>query len=1109
MSDTTPTETPASDRPSAGAARRRWRPRRLHWHLSIWTLVAAGLGAAFLALASMSLTGRTITLPEWAKAQVLDRMNAALPEGRLSLRELQFGVTPRGRPMLRLVDVGVRDATGLEIGRLNGVDGGFHLGAALVGRFEPTILRLTGAQVTLRRLADGTFALQMGQEGGTAGNLASLLDGVDALFTGGPLASTDRLEASDLTITLEDSRVGRLWQVTDGRLEILPGEQVIDTIVSFDVFNGTEELASTELSFRSARETSEASISARFENAAARDIAAQSPALAFLTVIDAPISGALRSTIDQAGGISDLAGAMQIGEGALSPTPGAPPARFDGAKIYIDFEPSQQRIDFQGFSVQSALGRAEAEGQVFLSDFRGGWPNALIGQITLGPSELAPERMFEAPLGIDRGIADLRVTLDPFRIDVGQAVLYRGNNRYDLSGNLGAGRDGWSVALDGHFDTASRAEILALWPVEVAAVSRKWVVENVFDAEAFDGTLAWRKEPGEKARMTGTFGLRDGRIKAIKTLPAIDLALGYATLGPSSFTAVADSATITAPDGTVMDLAGISYRIPDLKADPKEGVVRLAMSGPMPGALSLLGEPPFNIFKRNDYGPDLAKGDMQAQGLIRFPIVKGKIPPEDLRLDIRATLTDVSSDQVVKDKLLLADRLEVVATDTGVEISGPVRLGQATLAASWRLPMAAGKAGTPRVEGTIDVTSSSLREFGLGSVEDLVSGSTRARFALDFAEEEPKLTLSSDLAGLGMTIPGTGWRKPVSARGTLEVEARVGDRATVDRISIEASGLTATGSVTTAEGGGLGEATFDRVRIGGWLDAPVVLTGRGEGVPIAIAIPGGTIDMRRADLDNGSGGGTRAAGPRQPLTLALDRMIVSEGIRINNLRADLDLSGGMHGTFAGQIAGGSAISGTVATQAKGAAFRITSKDAGGVLRGANIFKTARGGDLVLILAPVGQVGTYEGEFTITDTRVVNAPAMAELLSAVSVVGLLDQAQGEGISFTKVGGRFRLAPNSVTLYSSSAVGPSMGISLDGYYDTAAGQIDMQGVLSPLYIVNALGRIFSPREGEGLVGFNFTLEGNVTSPEVNVNPLSILTPGVLREIFRRPAPTTPEE
>ena len=277
--------------------------------------------------------------------------------------------------------------------------------------------------------------------------------------------------------------------------------------------------------------------------------------------------------------------------------------------------------------------------------------------------------------------------------------------------------------------------------------------------------------------------------------------------------------------------------------------------------------------------------------------------------------------------------------------------------------------------------------------------------------------------------------------------------------------------------------------------------------PVAIAVPGGTIDLRDTEFDDGAGAGSGARGPRRPLTLALGELIVTDKIRFRNLRADLDLAGGLSGTFSGRYPAGNRLTGTVAQTSEGAAFRITGGRAGLVLSEAGIFKRAKGGKLELILAPVAGVGTYEGEFTITDISLVDAPAMAEMLSAVSVVGLLDQLQGGGIKFGEVEGRFRLGPHAVTLYRSSAVGASMGLSLDGYYDMTGGQVDMQGVLSPLYILNALGRVLSPRDGEGLVGFNFTLKGKADSPEVNVNPLSILTPGVLREIFRRAPPELP--
>ena len=47
-----------------------------------------------------------------------------------------------------------------------------------------------------------------------------------------------------------------------------------------------------------------------------------------------------------------------------------------------------------------------------------------------------------------------------------------------------------------------------------------------------------------------------------------------------------------------------------------------------------------------------------------------------------------------------------------------------------------------------------------------------------------------------------------------------------------------------------------------------------------------------------------------------------------------------------------------------------------------------------------------------------------------------------------------------------MGPSLGISMDGVYDTNARRYDMQGVVSPLYMVNGLvGALFAPRR-EGL-------------------------------------------
>jgi hypothetical protein len=167
-------------------------------------------------------------------------------------------------------------------------------------------------------------------------------------------------------------------------------------------------------------------------------------------------------------------------------------------------------------------------------------------------------------------------------------------------------------------------------------------------------------------------------------------------------------------------------------------------------------------------------------------------------------------------------------------------------------------------------------------------------------------------------------------------------------------------------------------------------------------------------------------------------------------------------------------------------------------------REARGGTLDLRLTPAGPPGSFDGVLAISDLRINDAPALAALLNTISVVGLLEQFNGQGLHFSDVDARFRLTPERLTLLESSAVGASAGISMDGYFDLARKTLDMQGVLSPVYVLNALGGALTPRRGEGLFGFNFTLSGPASDPSVTVNPLSALTPGFLRELFRRASP-----
>ena len=239
------------------------------------------------------------------------------------------------------------------------------------------------------------------------------------------------------------------------------------------------------------------------------------------------------------------------------------------------------------------------------------------------------------------------------------------------------------------------------------------------------------------------------------------------------------------------------------------------------------------------------------------------------------------------------------------------------------------------------------------------------------------------------------------------------------------------------------------------------------------------------------------------MSLRLDHLQVSDGIALNDFSAELDTTGGTDGNFTGKVNGFSVVTGRVVPMDGRSAFRIQSEDAGGVLRSAGLLKQARKGKMDLILTPAPEPGSYDGVLGIDQFRIKEAPALSALLNTISVVGLLEQLNGEGLHFSRVDAKFRLTPERLTLLQGSAVGAALGVSMDGYYFMESGQMDMQGVVSPVYMVNAIGGIFN-RAGEGLIGFNYTLKGAASDPRVSVNPLSALAPGFLREIFRRPAP-----
>ena len=248
-----------------------------------------------------------------------------------------------------------------------------------------------------------------------------------------------------------------------------------------------------------------------------------------------------------------------------------------------------------------------------------------------------------------------------------------------------------------------------------------------------------------------------------------------------------------------------------------------------------------------------------------------------------------------------------------------------------------------------------------------------------------------------------------------------------------------------------------------------------------------------------------------PFLIDLDTLTITEKIILNNLKADFTRIDEQDGTFYANLNNGPAINGTLRVQNEELALTVRSNDAGAVLSTLGIFRNARNGELKIDLVKTDSMSSYSGELVVKNTRVVNAPVLAELLSAVSVIGLLEQMDGQGLAFSESKASFSFDKDIIRIYDSSAIGASMGLTMVGSFDPNNGAIDANGVITPFYAVNGIfeqsglfAGLLGKREGEGVFGFNYGLKSDGAEIKVDVNPLSILTPGVFRELFNSTMP-----
>lgn len=731
----------------------------------------------------------------------------------------------------------------------------------------------------------------------------------------------------------------------------------------------------------------------------------------------------------------------------------------------------------------------------------------------------------------------------PARIELRTLALDFGGPHVAIDGTVI--RTGGRLAIVGGVKAGAvpADRLPSLWPVTVGKHARDWITANITAGMIDEG---WLKVDGSApvgdpsdilaTTLDGGVVASDLTVGYFKTLPPI---VGISGRGTSD----GRSLILNTTGGHVGDLEVGDAKIVISKLDtPQEWIdIDAPLSGSLRSALTVLDTPPLRYAHRVDIDPANTAGSQTCRLHFYFPLKKS-IDIENVDIRATAALQGAAIAGLAGGLTVTDGDLKLALDGTGMDVTGTTRLEGLPATVRWRENFR--DAADPRTRVTVksQIAEADLARYGVHPAPYL-DGPVGAEIQL-LVDHARRTTLKGrlDLAAARLAVPALGWSKPAGTAGSagFAVAFDRGKPVRVSGIDLTAGGLQAKATIDLTPEGAVGRVAVGDFRVGD-NDLAAELKPRADG-GYDLAVRGASLDARPLlkEPDDPAEQQRRRAerlakrhqppqpGPSYDLAIRLDRVITGDDRRsLTQLQGRLasrglgwdsaDLTALVPGT--GPEAGDLKPSPVALHyRPEGARRRLvlTAGNAGALLRALDVTDSLRGGELTL--TGVGQPGfplqPVTGQLSLSAYRVVDAPLLARVLNALSVTGLMELLQGQGLGFSQLESDITADGDTIDLENLRTAGGALGLTLAGRIDLAADTLAVQGTIVPAYGLNRLlgmvpvvGDLLSGGAGQGVFAATYALSGALDEPAVSVNPLAALAPGFLRNMLFLNGKTAP--
>jgi len=864
-------------------------------------------------------------------------------------------------------------------------------------------------------------------------------------------------------------------------------------------------------------------------------LAAAAPPLALLGMFEFPVAADATVVLTRSGDIENGDLALEFGKGRARLPYLVQPMDVTAGVFKLDYDGKKRRWDLKPSPVKWADGTIMFSGammDVAKANEAPQWRFALDGKkgVFESPEFNVP------PVTIDSWTAQGSIIPRRGQVDIDEFRLAGGGGVATVKATTQAGPDGQSMAAEFSVSPMPLQTLKALWPRALATGTREWVGKNLSAVDFQGGTLRFTNgnvggvDAGtvtvstDLERVTANFDAKNLVFRPLPGMPEVKVPEVSVRLADNALDIAMPAAETTLADGQRLAIKDVSVRTDNVMAARPNGAIGLTASGDLAPFIETVQSLPIRNLRDAPRLPKAGEGKVDAHFDIKVPFIPN-VSGDDISVSGKARITDGRFGKVAGRFDVQGFTLNLDLSDTTLDAKGDLLVNgvPAKITGQRLLGPTAGQQPPIKIMAKLD--DADRTQLGL-DINDIVQGVVPIEVSLEPAANGPlAVKLHADLTNADMTLDHLQWHKAAgrSAAVDADIVSNPNHDTELQRFKITSDDIAAEGKIVVGSDNKIKQFEFPNLMLNvvSRLD---IKGSRGKDDMWSVDASGKNFDGRnffRALFNVGNGperkGNPPGAAKGARVNAQIDNVIGGYDVSLRNVKMQIETRGGNLTALdvKGTLDGGAPLAATVDKSSGPRRLLVDSPDAGQVMKLVNFYPNMQGGRLRLEVNLDGS-GPAEktGILWVEDFKILGDPIVSEVVSSADqgrpAIDGRRNVTREVFEFDRMRAPFSVGYGQFVLEEAYLKGPLLGANLRGKVDFKTKHVNFGGTYIPLQGLNGalggiplLGQIISGTQGEGIFGITFAVQGPTANPQVIVNPLSLVAPGIFREVFQMTA------